>query len=276
MTNGKQGLKRQSNVYESIQVNLIGPPEDVARLEIPEIAIKELAQSIKEQGLLQPIIVAEKDGRYEIVAGHRRWLAVQYLKHKTISCKVVDNIPIENAMARASENLQRSDLTPLEEGLIYQGLVEKFNMPLDQIANITGISIGVVRRRINILKMPDSLIDPVHKKLISQTVAEELMRCPDEEYREYLIQMARDHGVTALVARQWVDDRLKELRAKDHVGGGAGRSHDVYIETPIYVACQACKKPKEISNLKHVGVCTECFKVFVAMLESGSFKKGGE
>jgi len=276
MRSGKQGAKRASDVFKSIDVDIIDPPSDVARLEIPELAIKELAQSIKEQGQLQPVVVFKKDERYEIVFGHRRWLAIKYLKQKTISCKVVDSSPEMNALARASENLQRSDLTPLEEGLTYQGLVEKYDMPLDQIAKITGISAGMVKRRINILKMPDSLIDAVHKKLIPPTVAEELMRCPDEEYRDYLIQMARDHGVTALVARQWVDNRIKELRAKISDVGRGSSSPDVYIESPVFVACQGCKQPKVIGDLKNVGICKECFKIFITMLEDGAFKKGGE
>jgi len=269
-----KGTKK--DVYKDIGLTLIDPPSEVARLEIPEIDIKELAQSIKEQGQLQPILVFKKDGRFEIVAGHRRWLAIQYLKQKTISCKVVDSSPQMNALARASENLQRSDLTPLEEGMIYQGLVEKYNMPLDQIAKITGISAGIVKRRINILKMPDNLIDAVHKRLVSQSVAEELMRCPDEEYRDYLIQMSRDHGVTMMVAREWVDARLKEIRTSR---GGAERgvpSSDVYINSPVFIACQGCKQPKEVNNLKSLGICPECFKIFVEVLEKGVFKKGGE
>jgi len=268
--------KTEKDVFKSIDVDIIDPPSEVARIEIPEIAIKELAQSIKEQGQLQPIVVFKKDERYEIVFGHRRWLAKKYLKAKTISCKVVDSSPEMNALARASENLQRNDLTPLEEALTYQGLVEKFDMPIDQIAKITGISTGIVKRRINILKMPDNLIDAVHKRLVSQTVAEEVMRCPDEEYRDYLIQMARDHGVTAIVARQWVDDRIKEIRAKPAVNKGGGPSPGVYIENPIYVACQGCKKPHEVGNLRSVGICPECFKIFITMLEDGAFKKGGD
>jgi len=276
MKSGKRGVKRALDVFKSIDADIIDPPTDVARIEIPEIAIKELAQSIKEQGQLENILVFKKDGRYEIVAGHRRWLAIKYLKQKTIYCKVVDSSPKMNALVRASENLQRTDLTPLEEGMIYQGLVEKFDMPINEIAKITGISAGMVKRRINILKMPDNLIDAVHKKLIPPTVAEELMRCPDEEYRDYLIQMARDHGVTNLVARQWVDARLKELRAKVSDVKGGSSSPDVYIETPVFVGCQGCKKPHDVSNLRSIGICPECFKNFITMLESGAFKKGGE
>ncbi len=276
MKSGKQGSKRASDVYKSIDPDIIDPPSEVARLEIPEGEIKELAKSIKEQGQLQNILVFKKDDRYEIVAGHRRWLAIRYLKQKTISCKVVDSSPQMNALARASENLQRTDLTPLEEGMIYQGLIEQFDMPIDQIAKITGISAGVVKRRINILKMPDNLIDAVHKRLISQTVAEELMRCPDEEYRDYLIHMARDHGVTNLVARQWVDARIKELRAKLSDVERGSPSPDVYIESPTFIACQGCKLPKDIKDLRSVGICPDCFKIFITMLEDRAFKKGGD
>jgi len=264
------------NTYKTLLMTSIDPPSEVARLEIPEGEIRELAQSIKEQGQLQPIIVFKKGERYEVVFGHRRWLAIQYLKQKTISCKVVDNEPKTNALARASENLQRRNISPLEEGMTYQGFIEKFGMTIDQIAKMTGISAGVVKRKINVLKMTDSLIDAVHKKLISLTVAEELMRCPDEAYREYLIDMSREHGVTKDVARGWVDDRIKELRATSSAGAGGSPSPEVYIESPTFIACKGCKQPHDISNLRSVGICPECFKIFITMLESGAFKKGGE
>lgn len=267
--------QKKTEVFKSIDVDLIDPPEDVARLEISESAIKELAQSIKEQGQLQPIIVFTKGERFEVVFGHRRWLAKRYLKHKTISAKIVENDPERNALARASENIQRKDISPLEEAMQYQGLIEKYDVTLDKLAKITGVSPGIVKRRLGILKMTDSLIDAIHKKLISQSVGEELMRCPDENYREYLIEMAKDHGVTQMVARKWVDDRLKELRANRDgtVKGGGGQQ--VYISDPVYIACQGCKEPKEVTNMRSIGVCPECFKIFITMLEDGAFKKGG-
>jgi len=264
--------KKQTEIYKSIEVDLIDPPEEIARLEIPENAIRELAQSIKEQGLLQPIIVFKQDERYEIVFGHRRWLAIRYLKQRTISCKVVENRPEDNALARATENLQRSDLTPLEEAMTYQGLVEKYDMSLDQIGKITGMSAGVIKRRIDILRMPDSLIDSVHKRLVSQSVAEELMRCPDEAYREYLIEMSRDHGVTVLVVRQWVDDKIKTMSREIASDKGRKPSNSVYIESPVYHACQTCKQAKEIDQLQTLGLCPDCFKKISAMIEDGAFK----
>ncbi|MBA7637321.1 Nucleoid occlusion protein [subsurface metagenome] len=264
--------KKQTEIYKSIEVDLIDPPEEIARLEIPEIAIRELAQSIKEQGLLQPIIVFKKGDRYEIVFGHRRWLATRYLKQKTISCKVVENRPEDNALARATENLQRSDLTPLEEAMTYQGLVEKYDMPLGQIGKITGMSAGVIKRRIDILRMPDSLIDAVHKRLISQSVAEELMRCPDEAHREYLIQMSRDHGVTVLVVRQWVDEKIQAMSRATASDKSGERSDSVYLGSPVYHACQICKQAKEIDQLQTLTICTGCLKKVSAMIEDGAFK----
>ncbi|MBA7705843.1 Nucleoid occlusion protein [subsurface metagenome] len=264
--------ENQVNIYESIDVDMIDPPEEIGRLEIPELAIKELAQSIKEQGLLQPILVFKKGYRYEIVAGHRRWLAVRSLNQKTISCKIVDNTPKENALARATENLQRSDLSPLEEAVVYQGLVEKFNLPLVEIAKISGINTGQVKRRIDILKMPESLIDAVHKRSINQSVAEEIMRCPDEAKREYFIQMSRDHGVTVMVIRGWVNDSIQELSREIASDKGRKQSNSVHIESPVYHACQTCKQPKEIDQLQPLGVCPECFKMIIALIEDGAFK----
>lgn len=258
--------KEKKDIYKYIDVSLIDAPSEVARLEIPEDQIKELAQSIREQGLLQPILVFRKDGRYEVVAGHRRYLAHKYLKEKTISCKIVDTSTQMNALARASENLQRSDLSPLEEGLIYIGLVKTFDMPLDQIAKITGVSAGVVKRRIDIIKMPDSLKDAVHKKKISQTVAEELMDCKDEAYREYLIEMAREHGVTKEVARNWVNDHKKELRAGSSAGGEGSPVSVSEKREPVYVTCFLCKGAVEVMETETITVCRGCKKQLIEIL----------
>jgi len=268
--------KEEIGKVVNLEMDMIDPPADVARLEIPQKEIMELAQSIKEQGLLQNIVVAERDGRYEIVAGHRRFLAFKYLKKKNISCKVVESDPRIIALARAVENIQDKNLSPLEEGMTYKGLFEKLGMGLDEIGEKMGVSAGVVRRRLNILKMPDSLIDAVHKKLITQSVAEELMRCPDVAYREYLIEMSRDHGVTNLVARGWVDDRLKQLRREDSDNGGSNLLEKVYVERPVYLTCQACSKACDSTKAKSILICPECEKIIIEMIKSGNFKKGGD
>lgn len=250
--------KIKTGIHKRVELRLIDPPSEVDRLEIDELEIRQLAQSIKQQGLLQAIVVAENNGRFEIVAGHRRFLAHQFLKEKTILCRLVPYHPKDNALARASENLQRKDVTPLEEALIYQGLIEKHNLALEEVAAITGVSPGVVRRRINILKMPESLVDAVHKLQISQSVAEELMRCPDASHREYLIEMAREHGVTKDVARSWVDDYLKSLRSSPSASGETSSPPDVYVNQPVYITCGLCGGPVEVQDAKNVTACPGC------------------
>jgi len=260
--------KTTANIYKNLELALIDQPDDITRLEISHDKIKELAHSIKEQGQLQPIVVVKRDGRYEIVAGHRRYLANQYLKNKIISCKIVDLEPQEIALARAMENIQRTDLTPVEEAKIYKGLIDKFKLDYDKIGDMTGVSGGVVKRRVKILLMPESLIDAVHKKLINQTVAEELVRCPDHAHREYLIEMAKDHGVTKEVARTWVDDHLKSIRTGQGSGEQGTLDAGVYVDRPVYVTCELCGGPIEVSKARNFTSCPECSKELKRLIES--------
>ncbi|GAI89218.1 unnamed protein product, partial [marine sediment metagenome] len=100
---------------ESIRLDLIDRPRDPDRIEIGRVEVSELAASIKERGLLQPITVAERNGRYEIVYGDRRFLAYQELGLDEIACVVRKYDEGEIAVDRAVENLQRVNLTVLEE-----------------------------------------------------------------------------------------------------------------------------------------------------------------
>jgi len=102
-------------VFQNVKMELIDRPEDLARLEIQSIEIEGLADSIRERGLQQPIKLARREGRFKIIFGDRRFLACQFLERKTILATVVDAEDNEIAIDRAIENIQRIDLTPVEE-----------------------------------------------------------------------------------------------------------------------------------------------------------------
>ena len=246
------------NEFKSVKLRLIDPPRDITRMEISDSEIAELAQSIEEKGLLQPILLNEDGERYEIVAGHRRFLAVKSLNRGAILAKIVRMDPEQVGLARAVENLQRANLTPVEEGIIYTNLALAHGMSNDEIAKRMGKSAGVVRRRQDILTMPDYLQQFIHHKAISLSVAEELMSCSDKAHRQYLAEMAAEHGVTKEVARMWVSDWRKTLRGSKEAGGGGGLERSVMEPEIIYRPCDVCKGPVDINEMREMRMCTDC------------------
>lgn len=247
-------------VRKQIEIDLIDRPDKLARIEIEDSSISELADSIRERGLQNPIKVAKRGERYQIVFGDRRVLAYKYLGLGRIEATVVEASEADILIDRAIENLQRVDLTPVEEASQYQDLINDGGMSIEEIARKVGKKPGTIERRVTILRWPPEFRDAVHKKLVSMTVAEELLNCGDKGKRSYFLEMAVEHGITAAVARMWVEDWRKSLAPPGPVNV-EGRGEGVLaFERKVYVGCDLCDAPTEYGDLKHVNVCAECLK----------------
>jgi ParB/RepB/Spo0J family partition protein len=250
-----------------VSVALIDPPGQIARLEIDPAEIEELRVSIREQGLHQALLLNEKDDRFEIVAGHRRFLAVQGLGWSEVAARCKKLSQADVVVIRATENLQRRDLTPIEEALQYRALINEGGMPIDAVGRLFGKSVGVVQRHIYLLKMPDSFQKALHGRKLAMSAAEELWSCPDAAYREYLLEMGVEHGVTSSVARMWVDDYKKAQRSKLGGDGGGGGLRPVSEPVPIFRACDGCRGPVDWSKVKELRLCPDCFNAIIEGLK---------
>ncbi len=262
-------METKRETFKKVDVKLIDRPTEVARLEIDPVEIQELANSISVQGLLQPIVINKTGNRFEVVAGDRRLMAVKQLGHPKIMARVVELKGKDVALARATENIQRKNLTPLEEALQYQGMFKKLKLSLEDIGKKIGKSPGIVKRRMDVLRMPGSFQNALHTKKIGLGVAEELWSCSNAGHREYLLEMAIEHGVTTNVARMWVLDFNKRQRAA--LGGaGEGRGLDSVMEhDPIYRSCDLCKDPVDLSKVKELRMCGTCFDAITEIVRGG-------
>lgn len=254
--------------FREIDVDLIDRPETIVRLEIDQSELDDLVSSIKERGLRQPIEVTDRDGRFKIVFGDRRYLAHKILKKKTILCRVVEVSDKEMVIDRAIENAQRVNLSPFEEAYVYHDLQERGKMEIAEISKRMGKSSGVIRRYLDVLRMPESFQKALHARKINMTVAEELWRCPSAEKREYFVLLAVEHGITAAIARNWVDEFQKGERARKS-GNGPGGGDLAPFESPIiYRACDVCRDPVEYKDLKELRVCPDCHKGILEVLKN--------
>lgn len=258
---------KKREIFRKIKLTLIDRPKDIARMDINANELQELVMSIQERGLMQPIEVTPRGSRFLIVFGDRRFLAHQMLKRADIMCRVEEIEDDQVILDRAMENVQRVNLTPFEEGHIYKGLLEKAGMKLDEISRRVGKSPGVVQRRMDILRMPESFQKALHGGLVSITVAEELWSCPDSAKREYFMDLAVEHGITKDIARQWVDDFKAEQRGSGNASGGGGEGVNPYESAPIYRACDLCKDPVDYEELKVLNICPKCNGLIVSALK---------
>lgn len=243
---------------QEIKVDLIDEPSGVVRLEIDPEAVEDLAKNIDEVGLLQPINVRAVGERFEVVAGHRRLKAFLLLKRKRIPCIVGVFDDIGTALARASENIRRIDLSPIEEAAIYGDLHDTHGLGYDAIGKFMGKSGGVVRRRIDMLRMPPDLQKAIHRRQISISVAEELWSIGEEGGISYYLEFAVAHGVTQAVAREWARDWKKAKRGRENGTGEGGSPGSPMEVEPTYITCDFCHGPVELGKDTVLRGCPEC------------------
>jgi len=260
--------KRSTQTVRDISLDLIDPPKGILRLDIDPERLDDLAQSISEIGLLQPILVAADGDRFEVVFGHRRYLAHKKLGLTAIRAIVRTMTQQEVAIARATENIARADLTPIEEAATYKSLIDEYGLTLEQVARKMSKTPGTIKRRMDLLRMPPILQKAIHKKQVSMTVAEELWPIADESSLDYYLQFAIENGCTREVARQWAKDwkdQNRRARNTDEPGGRVDLSPNE--PRPSYVPCDICNQPVDLSTTKFFRTCPDCFRAIKKGME---------
>lgn len=250
--------KRSSQLVKNVSLDLIDPPKGILRMDIDTQDLSDLAQSISEIGLLQNVLLAIDGDRYEIVFGHRRYLAHKQLGLLTICAIVREMTQIEIGIARATENISRADLTPIEEANTYKNLISEYGLTLEQVAKKMGKSAAIIKRRLDLLKMPPPLQAAVHKKQISITVAEELWSISDATDLDYYLSFALENGCTKEVARSWAKDWRDSKRREKSTGVVGGGGFAPSEPRPVYVSCDLCLSAMEIGTETVFRVCPVC------------------
>ena len=152
VTNSKVADMADNRVIE-IDINKIEPNREQPRKYFDEESLSELAVSIKEYGMVQPVLVKEEDGYYTLIAGERRWRAARMASLITIPAIVRDYSPIESLQIALIENIQRKDLNPIEEALCYKRLVEEFFYTQENIAQKIGKSRHAISNTMSLLAL---------------------------------------------------------------------------------------------------------------------------
>jgi len=254
-------MKRPKRRIVEVDLSLLDISKEVNRIDIDDEKVGELSVSIAEVGLLVPVLLRPDGERFEIVAGYRRYLALKALKYDKVDAVVKVMTDQEAAIIRATENLARENLTPMEEAVIFGNLVEKYEMSQEDVGKKFGYKSGTVKRRMDLLRMPDVLKEAIHTGTINVSVAEELWPITDMGDLNYYLTFAVEGGCTRDTARGWCKDwRDAKRRAKDASGGG-GLVKAPSEPRPTYVACDLCKGPMVLGDETVIRACGECVKL---------------
>jgi ParB family chromosome partitioning protein len=204
---------------KDIAVNAIDPNPNQPRVHFDEASLAELTASISAIGVLQPILVRpDENGRYQLIAGERRWRAASRAGLQMVPAivRVTDDVSsVEQALV---ENLHRQDLTPLEEAAAYQQLLEDFNMTHEQVASKVGKSRSAITNALRLLGLPPSIQSLLADGRLSAGHAKALLGTPDRSLQEQLAKRAVEMGWTVRGIEEAVRDSQPVLTT---TGGGA-------------------------------------------------------
>ncbi|SES07119.1 ParB/RepB/Spo0J family partition protein [Lachnobacterium bovis] len=177
-----------SNANEGIKVsiNKVEPNKEQPRKDFDEDALLELSESIKQYGVLQPLLVQQRDGFYEIIAGERRWRAAKNAGLKEVPVIIKNLSEQEIVEISLIENIQRENLNPIEEALAYKRLLKEFNLKQDEVAERVSKSRTAVTNCMRLLKLNDKVQQMIVDEMISTGHARALLGISDLE-KQYLI-----------------------------------------------------------------------------------------
>lgn len=213
---GKQTAKKGEKETDGVLVNInkVEPNREQPRKNFDEDALLELAESIKQFGVLQPLLVREKDGYYEIIAGERRWRAAKLANLKEIPVIIKNLTEQEVVEISLIENIQRENLNPIEEALAYKRLLTEFHLKQDEVAERVSKSRTAVTNSMRLLKLNEKVQQMVIDDMISTGHARALLGIDDVERQYLLAQKIFDEKLSVRETEKLVKKIQKEKAEK--------------------------------------------------------------
>ena len=185
-TESEKILKKEEQIKSEIMVPIlkVEPNPNQPRRQFDDDSLQELADSVKQYGILQPLIVKKHDKFYEIIAGERRWRAAKLAGLKEVPVLIRDYAENEIVEIALIENIQREDLNPIEEALAYKRLMEEFSLKQDQVAAKVSKSRAAITNSLRLLKLDQRVQNLLSEEMITTGHARALLAIedPDQQY----------------------------------------------------------------------------------------------
>lgn len=200
------------NTVQYIDINDIKPNRNQPRKNFDAEGIRELAESIKEHGIIQPLIVRKSDTGYELVAGERRWRAARDADISKVPCIVREFTDEENALIAIIENMQREDLDPIEEAEGLETMMKEYGLTQEEVSRSVGKSRPYITNSLRLLKLPQDIKEKISEGLISAGHARALLAVKTKALQEQICQKIVRDGLSVRETEKLVKDGGKAKR----------------------------------------------------------------
>lgn len=213
-----------------IPIDRITPNRYQPRSVFHEEKIKELAQTIHTHGMIQPIVVRKlDDDQYELIAGERRLRAVKYLEWDHITALIRNFNDTETASVALIENLQREELTVIEEAVAYKKLLELHELTQEALAQRLGKSQSTIANKLRLLNLPTEIQDQLHEQAISERHARALISLKDEEAQIKVLQIVLEKNLNVQQTEELIEELKKPKQKRKEKPVLKGINKDIRI-----------------------------------------------
>lgn len=177
----KDEAEKEGSLLTEVDINFVTPNHDQPRKEFDKEKLEELSASIKEHGIVEPILVQDRNDHYEIIAGERRWRAAKLAGMKKVPVIVRNYTERQIMEISLIENIQREDLNPIEEALAYKQLMTEYELTQEEVAARVSKNRSTITNSLRLLRLSSKIQDMLIKKLISEGHARALIGIEDEK-----------------------------------------------------------------------------------------------
>lgn len=211
-------LVDKSERVQKLFITEIEPNPHQPRQHFDEAALNELAASIKQYGILQPLVVRPNgEDKYTIIAGERRWRAARKAGLKSVPAIVRTTKELEQLEIALVENVQREDLSPLEQAVSIQKLHEQFNLDYASISKRLGKATTTIQNIARLLQLPQQAREALHQKRITEGHARAILALKDTKRQKELLELIQKHGWSVRQAERFVTAHKEGLRSTKQV-----------------------------------------------------------
>ena len=210
----KSSQQETSNGERMMKISMIEPNREQPRKKFDEDALQELSESIKQYGILQPLLVSDKKDYYEIVAGERRWRAAKMAGRKEVPVVVKEFSTQEIVEISLIENIQREDLNPVEEAMAYKRLIDEFHLKQDEIAERVSKSRTAVTNSMRLLKLDSRVQQMMVDEMISAGHARAILAISDPEQQYNAAMKVFDEKLSVRETEKLVKSILTPTKKK--------------------------------------------------------------
>ena len=213
-----------------IDINDIKPNSAQPRKQFDESKLKELAESIRVTGVIQPLIVRNSDNGYELVAGERRWRASRIANLKKVPCIIRNYDEKQNALVAIIENMQRENLNPIEEAEGLKSMTEKYGLTQEQVSNSLGKSRTYITNSIRLLKLPTEIQEFISNGQMSAAHGRTIINISDAGKQMAICDKVIKNGLSVRETEHLADkikDEIKPNRKKRKSRAGDKKSSEI-------------------------------------------------